>query len=585
MIYPSLRKFSIPVVAALILLTACATKPPAPPKVEQGNYQSVTPYLSAEIEREMKNAQLVGLSVALVDGGNTVWVQGFGYADKKHKIPVTPDTVFRAASVSKLFTATMAMQLAEQGKLNIDKPRKTYIPEFSMKPRFADAAPVTPRNLMSHYAGLPTNKIGGSYAANPEPIAAVVPYLKTQYPVSPPDTRFQYSNLGFSLLGVAEERAGGKPFAALADEMLLKPLGMRHSYVAAALKNGTNTSKGYVEGKETPDKLLRDIAAGGLNTTAADLARFVQMALSDGHPVLRPATFAEMLRHQNADAPLATEGDSRGLGWSLGTFRNLPAAKHGGTLDTFSSQLTILPQQKIGVVLLTNSSNNEALERIAEKVLEQAVAVKTGTPLPKQNETELPTESEWTAAQKQALTGSYATAVGYLKIFEKGKHLRVQIAGKTLNLIPLSDGTIRIQYKLLGVWPVSMGNLDNVQFSLQRQAGHTLLMAERKGSYRNRIFGEKIEPIHYPAAWQARTGVYRPVNADPMLSKMVTDTRLVEEDGLLLLKSDNGNILPLVPVSDNEAVAQSIRAGETVAFNDALGEMIFGSVRYRRQQE
>lgn len=152
-----------------------------------------------QIEREIKAAKIPAVSVALVDGGKTVWAQGFGYADKKRKIPATPDTVFRVASVSKLFTATLAMQLAEQGKLHIDRPVQTYIPEFSIINRFAGSAPITPRNLMSHHSGLPDNKLSGT---QPEPLSAVVPYLKTQYLLYPPDSGFRYSNLGYNLLGV-----------------------------------------------------------------------------------------------------------------------------------------------------------------------------------------------------------------------------------------------------------------------------------------------------------------------------------------------------------------------------------------------
>ena len=109
----------------------------------------------------MKKNSVTGLSIALVDDQRIVWAEGFGYADQEKKIPATADTLYRVGSISKLFTDTAAMQLVEQGKLDIDQPLKKYIPNFSIKSRYPDTAEITPRQLMTHHSGLPRDRLKG----------------------------------------------------------------------------------------------------------------------------------------------------------------------------------------------------------------------------------------------------------------------------------------------------------------------------------------------------------------------------------------------------------------------------------------
>ena len=132
------------------------------------DYECVKEYhLPVGPPRRWRKNNVTGLSIALVDDKGLIWAQGFGYADKENKIPATPQTVYRVASISKLFTATAIMQLAEQGKINIDEPLTTYLPEFSIKTRFPGEGKITPRNLMTHHSGLPANFYKGIFSSNP----------------------------------------------------------------------------------------------------------------------------------------------------------------------------------------------------------------------------------------------------------------------------------------------------------------------------------------------------------------------------------------------------------------------------------
>ena len=160
-----LRRFLV--VPFLVVLTACSTPPQKPASVARGDYTYTRQYITWLIEQGMADADVTGLSIALVDDQQVVWAQGFGYADKQANIKATPDTVYHLGSIAKVFTATAAMQLAEQGKLNIDQPLQQILPEFSIKSRFGGVDKITPRNIMTHHSGLPGNWVRGMSERHP----------------------------------------------------------------------------------------------------------------------------------------------------------------------------------------------------------------------------------------------------------------------------------------------------------------------------------------------------------------------------------------------------------------------------------
>jgi len=151
-----------------VSIAGCSSAPTRPESVGRGDYAKVAEF-SALVRHEMKKRDVTGLSIALVDDQRVVWAEGFGYADKDGSVPASPETVYRAGSISKLFTATAAMQLAERGRLGIDRPLGDYLPGFSIRTRFTDAAPVTPRSIMAHHSGLPSDYLKGMWTRNPEP--------------------------------------------------------------------------------------------------------------------------------------------------------------------------------------------------------------------------------------------------------------------------------------------------------------------------------------------------------------------------------------------------------------------------------
>jgi len=551
------------------LLAGCATPPPRPEQAIRGDYAYTRQYASWLIEREMKKHHVTGLSIALVDDQHVVWTQGFGYADQANGIPATPDTVYRVGSISKLFTASAAMQLAEQGKFDIDKPLRDYLPEFSTRTRASHSRPITPRSLMTHHSGLPSDWFKGMWSKHPEPFTKVVDEIRGQYVVSRPGTVFAYSNLGMTLLGHAVQKVSGEDFAAYMQRALLQPLGMSHSAFALQAQ-GPFASKAYRNGKEAEDPPLRDMPAGGLNSSVLDMSRFLEMVFAGGRSgeqqILKPQTLAEMLRPQNANIPL--DLDLRiGLGWMLSGIdvpNAGPVAQHGGATLLSHSYLAALPEQKLGVVVLANSASAGAVvTKVAAETLKLALEAKTGLrqPSPEQPAAAPPL----TAQARQAYVGYYDTLLGLARVSNSLGQLRAEVMGKTFRLAPRADGGLGLEYRVLGLFPVSLGDLDQVTLRRASVAGHDVLVARSHGH--DLLAGEKVVAEPLGQEWLRRLGDYEIVNAgdDAVLPDKI---RLRSEDGMLIAEYSFAGQpemltrLALAPVSPAAAVVQGLGRGK-----------------------
>jgi CubicO group peptidase (beta-lactamase class C family) len=578
---------------AAATLAGCAVAPSKPERVARGDFESVKRYVGELTRYEMRKHDVVGLSIAVVDDQKIAWAGGFGYADKAAGVAATPDTVYRVGSISKLFTATAAMRLAEQGKLDIDKPLQTYLPEFSIKSRFPGTVPITPRMLMTHHAGLPGDVFQGMWAGNPEPFTGLVSRIRDEYVAYPPNYVFSYSNLGFSVLGHAVEKLTGADFAAHLDQTLLQPLGMTGSSFSTRL-DSPRMAKAYHKGGEATESALRDVPAGGLDSSVNDLSRFLMMVFAEGRSseqrILRAETLREMLRPQNDAVPL-DQGFHIGLAWILSGLGDIniegagAVAHHAGGTLYYHSQLIALPQHKLGVVVLSNSSSaHPAVNRIATETLKLALEAKTGIQQPRRN----PPHASTDALSKEALdtyAGHYATAVGYARINARASSLRAEIFDQSFDLFPRTDGYLGVRYRLFGIFPIEVEQLAQYGLSRTRVSGRELLLAHSGGQ--KLVIGEKIAPVPIPGAWLKRTGEYEIVNgADDAIK--VEKIRLSHRDGFLILDfslvvpAEGAATLVLTPVSGNEAIIAGIGrgAGETLRAVTIAGEEHFAYSGY-----
>lgn len=549
----------------MVVLSACSTAPQRSPGTVRGDYAYASQYMTWLIEREMNDADVTGLSIALVDDQQIVWQQGFGYADQQAGIKATPDTVYHLGSIAKVFTATAAMQLAEQGKLDIDQPLQKYLPEFSIKSRFGDTGRITPRNIMTHHSGLPCNWVRGMSERHPASFTGVVTAVKDEYMAYPPDYVFAYSNLGVTLLGATIGQVSGEGYAGYMDNHLLRPLGMTHSEFAPRIPG-----KSYDNGREIEAIPLRDLPSGGLNSSASDIARFMQMLFADGNyegrHIVKAESLREMFRVQNASVPMDFDF-KMGLGWMLSGV-DVPGAgkvvSHGGTTLNFHTLMAVLPERKLGVVVLSNSVTAQGiLAKIAAETLKLALESKYGIEQPvkvAKEEKEIPL----TGDDLRAYEGYFDTLIGLVKVSGETGDLVADVMGNKLELIPREDRQFGARFKLLGFIPVRIGALEELDLSLHKIDGHAVLALKSNGQ--SMLIGEKLAPVAIPQRMLDYVGEYEIINKhDGPLPETV---RVLHEDGLLigaftfLQKTGFVFRVAFMPVADDEVVMAGMGPGK-----------------------
>jgi CubicO group peptidase (beta-lactamase class C family) len=581
----------------LALLAACTTAPPMPTDVPRGDHEAVRRHIEALIQSEMRAHQVTGLSIALVDDQRVVWAFGSGWADQAAQRPADANTVYRMGSISKLFTDAAALQLAAAGKLGLDAPIQQALPGFRIASRYG-AAPITPRQLMTHHAGLPRDIAYRMWGAATQPLQQRVADVANESAQSPPGLHLAYSNVGVTVLGAAVEAVAGQPFETLMQQRLFTPLGMRTASFSAAVPAQREMSLAYRDGKATEEPALNDVPAGGLNASVLDLAQFMKMVFADGRspeassPVLAPAMVREMLRPQNAGVPLDL-GFGIGLGWMLSTLGGEPiegggpVAHHGGATVNFRSQMILLPEHKLGVVVAANSAGaTPVVNRVAQRALALALQAKTGIRQADSSADASP-DAPWSPEQLQALVGDYTTAAGFIHLERDGDVLFTRIDGRRMELVPCRNGELRLRHRLLGLWSVPLGELSRVRLALHTVAGRQLLVA-RIGMQRLRV-GERLPPAQpLTPELQALAGTYVPELAPGEFGTV--DRVVVTHDAGRLLAQLQQRGEPLAPVrqvlqplNDKEALVLETLAdvGEVVRVERAGPDPVIRAAGYR----
>jgi CubicO group peptidase (beta-lactamase class C family) len=594
----------ITILFSLFILVGCAAAPKQPIVIQRGDYRPVKEYLSKFIRQKMQENNVQGLSIALVDDQQVVWAHGFGYADVAKKLPAGPETIYPVGSIGKLFTIIAELQLAEQDKIDIDRPVQAYLPDFSVKTRFPNSGPITPRTIMTHHSGLPSDRIKTMMSRKPAPFTDLVKEIKNEYVAYPPNFVFSYSNLAFRLLGLLVQKVSGQDFSSYMDNSVLQPMGMTSASFIPRPDMEPWLSKGYRDGQETREILLNNLPSpeGSLHASVLDLSRFIRMIFSNGmagdRRILKPETLAEMLRPQNDHVPL--DFDLRiGLGWFLNDLdisNAGPVASHGGALTLFYSQLAVLPEQRLGVVVLANSSAAlGVVNKVAEEALRLALEAKTGITQPTMEESEVDRILPWSTLVLKDYVGHYATSIRVYNVTAKGDRLYTRIFGKPVELVPYGNGQFSIRYRLFGFFPIKIGGLKDITFSLIRISGRDALVLHHKE--KRYLVGEKIEPPPVSDAWLKRVGEYELIDARnyfPTIEK----ARLRYQDQLLILDVTMPLLgalgierlrLAIRPVSDTEAVIAGLgrHMGETIYVIHEGGEerLRYSGCDFRRKPD
>lgn len=328
--------------------------------------------------------QLPGLSLGVVYDQQLIWAQGIGTSDREQATPATPATIYRIASITKLFTATAIMQLRDAGRLRLDDPVAEHLPWFQVKPAVADAPAITIRHLLTHTAGLPRESpfpywTDGAFPSREQLIAA----LPDQQAVFAPETRWKYSNLALTLAGEVVQASSGQPYADYMHAHILAPLGMESTSVALPDAQRARLATGY--GRRMPDGSravlpFTDCAgitpAANMASTVEDLARFAMLQFRDGPAggaqIVRGSTLREMQRVQWLHSDWLS---GWGLGFVVRRREDRTLIEHGGAVPGYRTQLSICPADKLAFIVLTNADDGEPATYVeqAHKLIAPAI--------------------------------------------------------------------------------------------------------------------------------------------------------------------------------------------------------------------
>jgi CubicO group peptidase (beta-lactamase class C family) len=312
------------------------------------------------------------LTVGVIQGGKLVWTKSYGDADMERHVAANRDTVYRIGSITKQFTAVMLSQLIEQGKVHLSDPAQKYVPELRrVRSAYPDAAPVTLFQLATHTSGLAREPDDtGGFLRGPvsdwqKTLLAALAH--TEYTVEP-GVRYLYSNVGYAVLGLALERAAGRPYVDYVTERIFRPLGMNQTVfewnaaMRGSLAKGYDVETGQISTKNAEREHRGrgyKVPNGGAYSTVGDLARFATLWFGDApETVLKKKTLGDMLvQVVAADVDLKR---GYGRGFMVSRRGEIVSFGHGGSVAGYLAALYVDRSTRTGVVVLANENGGKA---------------------------------------------------------------------------------------------------------------------------------------------------------------------------------------------------------------------------------
>ena len=336
------------------------------------------------VDSAMTAWKVVGLGLGVVVDGQVVYLRGHGLRDLERKLPVTTKTLFAIGSSSKAFTVFALGTLVDQGKLEWDKPVINYMPDFRLYDPSATLR-ITPRDLVTHRSGLPRHDLVwyNNSTSSREDVLRRLAYLQPNKDLR---ETFQYNNLMFLSAGVLAGRLMNSSWEDAIRHLVFQPLGMASSnFSVEASQQTADFSLGYAVRRDTIQRLpFRNIdlvgPAGSINSNIDDMLKWVGMHLAggvvNGKPVITRATLTDMYAPHMPIGGMPTDASlgaaNYGMGWFLNEYRGHYQVQHGGNIDGFSAMVALFPQDRVGLVILSNQNGSALpgilLNHIADRV-------------------------------------------------------------------------------------------------------------------------------------------------------------------------------------------------------------------------
>jgi CubicO group peptidase (beta-lactamase class C family) len=321
--------------------------------------------IDAYVEQQMRQLNLPGVSLAIVEGDQIVHLRGFGRARPNGEAP-TSQTPFFIGSLTKSFTALAVMQLVEAGKIELDAPVQRYLPWFQVADSLASAQ-MTVRHLLNQTSGLPM-LLGMANLADvdnrPDTAERQMRDLSTLKLTRPVGSKFEYSNLNYNVLGLIIEAASGESYSDYVQRHIFDPLDMRHSYTSKADAQQDGLAMGHrfwfgvpVAARNLPVP-RGSLPAGELISSAEDMGHYLIVQLNEGRygsaQILSGAGIDEMHRPAAEINEMGMSLGQYGMGWISEGTGEVRIVSHSGIVPDFGGFMALVPEQKKGLVLLFN---------------------------------------------------------------------------------------------------------------------------------------------------------------------------------------------------------------------------------------
>ncbi len=418
-----------------------------------GQYTKALSDIEAFVEKRRGELGIPGMSLVIVKDNQVIYMKALGYKDFEKKIAVTPDTQFAIGSATKAFTALSVLMTADEGKLSLDDSPKKLLPYFKMYDAETDKN-ITIRDLMCHTSGL--NRTDLAMITGKLNRAELIQVAAQAKPTAKLREKFQYQNIMFAAAGELVTQAQKTPWERFVPERIFAPLGMTNSNMSMKqMEKAKDHSFGYdynFDTKETIKAPFRDIdevaPAGSINSSARDMAEWLRFVMNggtvNGKRLVSERGYDEWLKPQMKMNPSGTV--NYGLGWMLRDWKGHKVVEHGGNIDGFNSLVAMIPEKKLGFVMLTNvtasSLGNDIMPVIWSNILGEQ---KTETPKPATTDTPKPTGDSMAAKQ---LVGRYTPP------------------GSENAVIEIKDADGKVTFNIPGQQPYALSPKTDGSFSL-----------------------------------------------------------------------------------------------------------------------
>jgi CubicO group peptidase (beta-lactamase class C family) len=328
------------------------------------------------IKKQIVENQVPSIAVAVARDGQILWEEAFGWADRENRIAATEHTMYSLASISKPFTATGLMVLKERGRIDLDRSINGYLGDAKLKARVGNVDEATVRRVANHSAGLPLH-YQFFYEDEPHRVPSMdETIIRYGNLVSPPGEKYEYSNLGYGILGYVLARASERSYAEFMRNDVFLPLGLTHTSVniGPGLEKFQAIRYGP-DGLPIPFYDFDHPAASAIYSSAHDLVRFgmfhLKARLPDQKAIISDASIDEMQRTSVISGP----DQGYGIGWAISKRRSgVQGVSHSGGMGGVATLLYLIPSHKIAIVALTNTRSAavfQAAEQIAAILLEE----------------------------------------------------------------------------------------------------------------------------------------------------------------------------------------------------------------------